>query len=62
MIPKLMVLACARMSGVTAAGSTPKTSEAVQKAVGAFYGVLGAPGQVVSTRITLANLQEFLTP
>ena len=23
---------------------------------------LGAPGQVVSTRITLANLQEFLTP
>ena len=23
---------------------------------------LGAPGKVVSTRITLANLQEFLTP
>jgi cytoskeleton protein RodZ len=23
---------------------------------------LGAPGEVVSTRITLANLQEFLTP
>ena len=23
---------------------------------------LGAPGEVISTRITLANLQEFLTP